>query len=55
MYEGLKLIYERYPSNGSPIVERRRAAELARFDARATGVSLWQPDLFLPAKKPPSG
>jgi hypothetical protein len=48
MYDGLKAIYERYPSNGSTIVERRREAELQRFDARSDGQPLWPPDLLLP-------
>lgn len=50
MFEGLKLVYERYPSGGSAIVEQRRANELKRFDARSAGTALWPPDLLLPAK-----
>jgi hypothetical protein len=50
MFEGLKAVYERYPSGGSAIVERRRENEFKRFEGRATGASLWPPDLLLPAR-----
>jgi hypothetical protein len=52
MFEGLKLIYERYVSGGSTIVEQRRQNELKRFDARNAGTTLWPPDLLLPPRRP---
>jgi len=52
MYDGLKCIYEEYPSNGSRIVEQRRLAELERFSERNSGKALWPPDLLLARSRP---
>lgn len=52
MYEGLKGIYDKYPANGSRIVERRRRNELERFGERNAGKALWPADLLLTGQRP---
>jgi hypothetical protein len=50
--EDLKLIYDKYPTNGSRIVERRRINEIERFGARHAGKALWPADLLLTGQAP---